>query len=165
MFKKTTSPSPVASSSAGTPEHGHNPYLDARREWDERYGDALARASNWRRAAFAALAVALVAVVGIAHIGAQSKIEPYVIGRGRSRRHAEGDRRAHAPQGDDIGLDLALRPDVSDAHYGNERDGECGKRRTLPVPRARERIPITLIPFAPRIEIGVMPMLGGPRRR
>ena len=82
MFKKTTSPSPVASSSAGTPEHGHNPYLDARREWDERYGDALARATNWRRAAFAALAVALVAVVGIAHIGAQSKIEPYVIALG-----------------------------------------------------------------------------------
>ena len=62
---------------------GHNPYLDARREWDERYGDALARATNWRRAAFGSLAVALVAVVGIAHIGAQSKIEPYVIAMGR----------------------------------------------------------------------------------
>ena len=88
MFK-TTSPSPSASSSSGTSERGHNPlpgcnpYLDARREWDERYGDALARARNWRRVAFGALAVALVAVVGIAHIGAQSKIEPYVIAMGR----------------------------------------------------------------------------------
>ena len=86
MFKTKASPS--ASSSAGTAERGHNPvpgrnpYLDARREWDERYGDALARARNWQRAAFGALAVALVAVVGIAHIGAQSKIEPYVIALG-----------------------------------------------------------------------------------
>ena len=88
MFKTKPPLSPTASSSSGTaarghaPESGRNPYLDARREWDERYGDALARATNWRRAAFGALAVALVAVVGIAHIGAQSKIEPYVIAMG-----------------------------------------------------------------------------------
>ena len=25
-----------------------NPYLAARREWDERYGDLITRASNWR---------------------------------------------------------------------------------------------------------------------
>ena len=88
MFKTKTSASLSASSAAGTPASGPNPmpgcnpYLDARREWDERYGDALSRAANWRRAAFGALAVALVAVVGIAHIGAQSKIEPYVIAMG-----------------------------------------------------------------------------------
>ncbi|SCC93196.1 Conjugal transfer protein [Thiomonas sp. X19] len=56
-----------------------NPYLNARREWDERYGDALARARTWRLAAFASLAVAAVAVVGITFVGAQSKIRPYVV--------------------------------------------------------------------------------------
>lgn len=56
-----------------------NPYLNARREWDERMGDALARARNWRYAAFGALAIAALAVAGVDYIGAQSKIKPYVV--------------------------------------------------------------------------------------
>ena len=56
-----------------------NPYLNARREWDDRQGDALARAHNWKLMAFGAIAVAGIAVAGIAYIGAQSKIQPYVI--------------------------------------------------------------------------------------
>ena len=45
-----------------------NPYLEARREWDERYGDALSRAHHWRLAAFAALSLAGVAVLGVAYV-------------------------------------------------------------------------------------------------
>ena len=56
-----------------------NPYLNARREWDERYGDAISRAHNWKMMAFGAVAVAGIAVAGIAYIGAQSKIEPFVV--------------------------------------------------------------------------------------
>jgi type IV secretion system protein VirB5 len=56
-----------------------NPYLNARREWDERYGDALSRAHHWRLAAFASLVVAALAVAGIAYVGGQSKIEPFVV--------------------------------------------------------------------------------------
>lgn len=60
--------------------HGSaNPYLDARREWDERYGDALSRAYHWRLAALGALGLAAVAVLGIAYVGSRSKIEPYVV--------------------------------------------------------------------------------------
>ena len=57
----------------------NNPYLNARREWDERYGDAISRAHNWKMMAFGAVAVAGIAVAGIAYIGAQSKIQPYVV--------------------------------------------------------------------------------------
>ncbi|MCR2830541.1 VirB8/TrbF family protein [Acidithiobacillus ferrooxidans] len=56
-----------------------NPYLNARREWDDRQGDALTRAHNWKIMAFGAIAVAGIAVAGIAYIGAQSKIEPFVV--------------------------------------------------------------------------------------
>lgn len=56
-----------------------NPYLNARREWDERYGDYIIRARNWRYAAFSMIGVAALAVGGIAWIGAQSKIQPYVV--------------------------------------------------------------------------------------
>jgi|HubBroStandDraft_5_1064220.scaffolds.fasta_scaffold00022_24 type IV secretory pathway TrbF-like protein len=56
-----------------------NPYLSARREWNERYGDYIARARNWRWAAFAALAVSLVLAVGVVWQAAQSKVVPYVV--------------------------------------------------------------------------------------
>jgi type IV secretory pathway TrbF-like protein len=35
-----------------------SPYLAARREWDERYGNLITRAKNWRIAAFLALLIA-----------------------------------------------------------------------------------------------------------
>jgi type IV secretion system protein TrbF len=56
-----------------------HPYLAARREWDERYGDAIARAYSWRLAAFASLALAAIAVLGVVYIGAQPKTKPYVV--------------------------------------------------------------------------------------
>ena len=56
-----------------------NPYLNARREWDERYGDALSRAHGWKLMAFSAVAVAGIVVAGVTYIGAQSKIQPYVV--------------------------------------------------------------------------------------
>lgn len=56
-----------------------HPYLAARREWDERYGDAIARAYSWRLATFASLTLAGIAVLGAIYIGAQPKIKPYVI--------------------------------------------------------------------------------------
>lgn len=63
---------------AATAASAH-PYLAARREWDERYGDAIARAYSWRLAAFASLTVAAIAVLGIVYIGAQPKVKPYVV--------------------------------------------------------------------------------------
>jgi len=56
-----------------------NPYLNARREWDERYGDLIVRARNWRLAAFGAMGIAALAVLGVVWIGSQSKIQPYVV--------------------------------------------------------------------------------------
>jgi len=61
-----------------TPASAH-PYLAARREWDERYGDAIARAYSWRLVAFASLAVTAIAVLGVVYIGAQPKTKPYVV--------------------------------------------------------------------------------------
>ncbi len=73
----------MARSSSGNTENtkgfSANPYINARREWDERYGDALSRAHGWKMMAFGAVAVAGIAVAGIAYIGAQSKIQPYVV--------------------------------------------------------------------------------------
>ncbi len=56
-----------------------NPYLEARREWNERYGDYIQQAHNWRLMALMSGLVALIGVFGIAYIGSQSKVVPYVV--------------------------------------------------------------------------------------
>ena len=71
---KTLEPA-IAVETAGA----ENPYLSARREWNERYGDYIARARSWRWAALGALAVALVLAIGVAWQAAQSKVVPYIV--------------------------------------------------------------------------------------
>ena len=62
------------------PDNPHSAvYLAARREWNERYGSYIAQANAWRLTALASLGVAFVAVAGIAWIGTQNRIVPYVV--------------------------------------------------------------------------------------
>ena len=56
-----------------------NPYLAARREWNERYGDYIAQARNWRLAAILALFVAIISAGGLVHLSSQSQIVPYIV--------------------------------------------------------------------------------------
>jgi type IV secretion system protein TrbF len=57
----------------------YNPYLAARREWDERYGDQIARARNWRTTAVICILVALVATSGVVWLSIRSRIVPFVV--------------------------------------------------------------------------------------
>ena len=57
----------------------HNPYLAARHEWDERYGDLITRARNWRTVAVLCALTALVATAGIMWLSAHSRIVPFVV--------------------------------------------------------------------------------------
>jgi type IV secretion system protein TrbF len=56
-----------------------NPYLAARREWDERYGDLISRARNWRLMALLSGAVALMATTGIVWLSLRSHVVPFVV--------------------------------------------------------------------------------------
>ena len=56
-----------------------NPYLDARREWNERYGDYIHQAQHWRMMAILSGLVSLVCVIGICYIGSRSKVVPYIV--------------------------------------------------------------------------------------
>lgn len=56
-----------------------SPYLSARREWNERYGDYIQAAHQWRLAAMGATAVALIAVGGVVALSMQSTVVPYVV--------------------------------------------------------------------------------------
>ena len=43
----------------------YNPYLAARKEWDERYGEFITRARNWRTAAMISALITLLATGGL----------------------------------------------------------------------------------------------------
>jgi type IV secretion system protein VirB5 len=57
----------------------HNPYLAARREWDERYGEFITRARNWRTLAVISALVSLVATGGMVWQVARSRVIPFVV--------------------------------------------------------------------------------------
>jgi type IV secretion system protein VirB5 len=56
-----------------------NPYLAARHEWDERYGDQITRARNWRIMAALSGVVALVATSGLIWNSIHSRVVPFVV--------------------------------------------------------------------------------------
>lgn len=57
----------------------YNPYLAARREWDERYGEFVTRARNWRTVAFLTSSIALLSVAGLLWMSARSRVVPFVV--------------------------------------------------------------------------------------
>ena len=78
----------------------YNPYLAARREWNERYGSYVAQANAWRVAATLALAIAVLAVGGVVWLGGQNQFVPYVVKVDKLGASIAVDR-----------ADQALRPD------------------------------------------------------
>lgn len=56
-----------------------NPYLDGRREWNERYGSYIKQVMVWKTIAFIALLSTFISVVGLIYIGSQNRLVPYVV--------------------------------------------------------------------------------------
>ena len=57
----------------------YNPYLAARHEWDERYGDFVKRAKNWRTMALVSGFIALLATGGMVWLSVRSRVVPFVV--------------------------------------------------------------------------------------
>ena len=79
MFRKRKEPNSTQKSGVSNADSPYNPYLVARKEWDERYGELITREANWRMMALLCAAIALLAVGGLFYLGAQSKIRPYIV--------------------------------------------------------------------------------------
>jgi type IV secretion system protein TrbF len=56
-----------------------SPWVAAKHEWNERYGDLISRARNWRAAAFLALLLALVEAAGLIAVSLRSKTIPFIV--------------------------------------------------------------------------------------
>jgi type IV secretion system protein TrbF len=56
-----------------------NPYLAARREWDERYGSLITRAKNWRVIALLCASTVVLETGGLVALSMRSRVVPYVV--------------------------------------------------------------------------------------
>ena len=56
-----------------------SPWLAAKQEWNERYGDLITRARNWRVVALLALLLAVVEAGGLIAISLRSKTVPFIV--------------------------------------------------------------------------------------
>jgi len=75
LLRKQTQDDPVKPK----PVEVYNAYLTARKEWDERYGEFIIRARNWRTVATIAVLVALLATGGMVLLSARSHVIPFVV--------------------------------------------------------------------------------------
>lgn len=56
-----------------------SPYLAARREWNERYGDYIKQARVWQKVGLISLLIAAASVGGVTYFAGQNKLIPYVV--------------------------------------------------------------------------------------
>lgn len=66
-------------SSSDVSHEGENPYLTARRTWNDHVGSVISQRQTWQVIGILSLLIALAGVGGIIYIGSQSKFIPYVV--------------------------------------------------------------------------------------
>ncbi len=80
LGRKTSSVSEVCADDwKDKSRENYNPYLAARREWDERYGDQITRARNWRTVAVLCALIALLETTGLLWMSSHSRVFPFVV--------------------------------------------------------------------------------------
>lgn len=102
---------------------GANPYLSARRTWNEHMGDMAASRQTWQMLGLLSLLIALAGVGGMIYIGSQSKFIPYVVEVDKlgqtlavapvDRAHSVDSRVVHATVANFIQSARMVSPDVA----------------------------------------------------
>jgi type IV secretion system protein TrbF len=97
MFKRKEKPQAKTDIDAS----GYNPYLAARREWDERFGDLISRAKNWRLLALLEAVALILAIGGLVMLANKSRVVPYIVEVDSIGRQVGGGFAAQAATADD----------------------------------------------------------------
>lgn len=98
--KKEKLPLPIDDAKKPKSLQGNNPYLEGRREWLERYGSYISRASNWRLVAFISLIITCISISCNVIQANQVKTIPYIVEvdkLGKSSVVNRADRASAAP--------------------------------------------------------------------
>ncbi len=70
---------PAAEAERQPEPQADNPYLSARRSWNDHVGRLVAARTMWQAAALLSLLLSLVCVAGLLHLSGRSKLVPYVV--------------------------------------------------------------------------------------
>ncbi|MCU7927553.1 MAG: conjugal transfer protein TrbF [Candidatus Thiodiazotropha sp. (ex Dulcina madagascariensis)] len=92
-----------------------NPYLSARRSWNDHVGAQVASRRMWQIAALMAFMVVLAAIGGIIQIGSQSKFIPYVVEVDKLGQHAVAGVVQSASKADPRVIKASVAEFISDA--------------------------------------------------
>lgn len=60
-------------------ESKYTAYFDGKREWNERFGSYVKQAFVWKIITFISILIALVSTIGLAYMGSQNKLIPYIV--------------------------------------------------------------------------------------
>lgn len=100
-----------------------NPYLSARRSWNDHVGSVVSSRQTWQVVGILSLLIALAGVGGVIHIGQQSKFIPYIVevdkigqtvAAGPVKESAKADKRIiHAAVADFISNARVVTPDAA----------------------------------------------------
>ncbi|MGC8276659.1 VirB8/TrbF family protein, partial [Escherichia coli] len=123
IFKKKPATAAAAATPAASGPQTDNPYLTARRTWNDHVGSVVSQKQTWQVVGILSLMIVLAAVGGIIHIGSQSKFVPYVyevdkLGQtaavGPMTRASKTDPRViHASVAEFVGDARLVTPDVA----------------------------------------------------
>jgi type IV secretion system protein TrbF len=80
-----------------------NPYVEARREWNDRYLELVRERRRWQTAAAAGLVLSLILAAGLVRASLQQKTVPYIV------------------EVDSLGAALAIKPAEAGGRPGDER--------------------------------------------
>jgi len=90
------------------------PYKRAKQEWDDRIGDAVIQARNWRLATFAVvLLIAMPSLIGLIYVGTLPKKVPHIVEVAHTVEPSEKAGRVtplQRPRSNTISRDLSRRP-------------------------------------------------------
>lgn len=92
-----------------------NPYLNARRSWNEHVGSVINSRQIWQAVALISLMISLAAVGGVIFIGSQSKYIPYIVSVDSLGQVAASGRADRASSIDERSIHAAVANFVSDA--------------------------------------------------
>ncbi len=92
-----------------------NPYLSARRTWNDHVGSQVASRRMWQIAALMAFMIVLAAIGGIIQIGSQSKFIPYVVEVDKLGQHVAAGAVQSASKADPRVIKASVAEFISDA--------------------------------------------------
>jgi hypothetical protein len=114
-----------------------NPYLAARRTWNDHVGGVVSSRQTWQVIGILSLLIALAGVGGVIHIGSQSKFIPYVVEVDKL-----GQTVAAGPVQAASKADAARHPCDGRRVHHRRPHGHAGRGLAAPlcVPRVREAV-------------------------